>query len=215
MQLSSGLHLVAACDAHNRQLVSRRRILKYSMYTMIQALELRANRRARGCAGHWSGTPGVSDFAKYRAPRTHRERHARPHERASKTVQPTSPPPRSGKYPRRWRTYALGRPIELQRPEGRAEGGRKVRHKRSVQDSRLREPNFGYHVNASGRSTSRPFAHVPRAYPRREPDSRSMHGEHSRTSLRRHARTSIITVLYTRTTVASYSLHLSHTILSS
>ena len=36
---ASGLHLVAACDAHNRQLVSRRRILKYSMYTMIQALE--------------------------------------------------------------------------------------------------------------------------------------------------------------------------------
>ena len=67
----SGLHLVAACDAHNRQLVSRRRILKYSMYTMIQALKVRANRRARGCAGHWSGTPGVSDFAKYRAPRTH------------------------------------------------------------------------------------------------------------------------------------------------
>ena len=55
---------------------------------------------------------------------------------------------------------------------GRAAGGRKVRHKRSVQDSRLREPNFGYHVNASGRSTSRPFAHVPRAYPRRESDSR-------------------------------------------
>ena len=92
----SGLHLVAACDAHNRQLVSRRRILKYSMYTMIQALKVRANRRARGCAGHWSGTPGVSDFAKYRAPRTHRERHARAHERASKTVQPTLLPPRSG-----------------------------------------------------------------------------------------------------------------------
>jgi hypothetical protein len=93
-------------------------------------------------------------------------------ERVSKTGQPASPPPRSGKYPRRWRTYALGRPIELQRPAGRAAGGRKVRHKRSVQDSRLREPNFGYHVNASGRSTSRPFAHVPRAYPRRESDSR-------------------------------------------
>jgi len=85
-------------------------------------------------------------------------------ERVSKTGQPASPPPRSGKYPRRWRTYALGGPIAVQRPEGRAEGGRKVRHKRSVQDSRLREPNFGYHVNASGRSTSRPFAftdHVP------------------------------------------------------
>ena len=38
----SGLHLVAACDAHNRQLVSRCRILKYSMYTMIQALKVRA-----------------------------------------------------------------------------------------------------------------------------------------------------------------------------
>ena len=38
----SGLHLVAACDAHNGQLVSRRRILKYSMYTMIQALKVRA-----------------------------------------------------------------------------------------------------------------------------------------------------------------------------
>ena len=39
MPRASGLHLVAACYAHNRQLVSRSRILKYSMYTMIQALE--------------------------------------------------------------------------------------------------------------------------------------------------------------------------------
>ncbi len=70
-------------------------------------------------------------------------------------------------------------------------------------------------VHQGGASRAPLLVHVPRAYPRREPDSRSMHGEHSRTSLRRHARTSIITVLYTRTTVASYSLHLSHTILSS
>ena len=48
----SGLHLVAACDAHNRQLVSRRRILKYSMYTMIQALELRATAGQAAAAGH-------------------------------------------------------------------------------------------------------------------------------------------------------------------
>jgi hypothetical protein len=49
---SSGLHLVTACDAHNRQLVSRRRILKYSMYTMIQALELRATAGQAAAAGH-------------------------------------------------------------------------------------------------------------------------------------------------------------------
>ena len=49
---SSGLHLVTACDAHNRQLVSRRRILKYSMYTMIQALELRATAGHAAAAGH-------------------------------------------------------------------------------------------------------------------------------------------------------------------
>jgi hypothetical protein len=113
---SSGLHLVTACDAHNRQLVSRRRILKYSMYTMIQALELRANRRARGCAGHWSGTPGVSDFAKYRAPRTHRERHARAHERASKTVQPTFLPPRSGICARGKETCTHGVSVAVRRP---------------------------------------------------------------------------------------------------
>jgi hypothetical protein len=93
---ASGLHLVAACDAHNRQLVSRRRILKYSMYTMIQALEVRATAGRAAAAGRWPETPGVSDFAKYRAPRTHRERHVRAHERASKTVQPTLLPPRSG-----------------------------------------------------------------------------------------------------------------------
>ena len=49
--LSSGLHLVAVCDAHNRQLVSRRRILKYNMYTMIQALELRATAGRATAAG--------------------------------------------------------------------------------------------------------------------------------------------------------------------
>ena len=113
---ASGLHLVAACDAHNRQLVSRRRILKYSMYTMIQALKVRANRRARGCAGHWSGTPGVSDFAKYRAPRTHRERHARAHERASKTVQPTFLPPRSGICARGKETCTHGVSVAVRRP---------------------------------------------------------------------------------------------------
>ena len=95
---ASGLHLVAACDAHNRQLVSRRRILKYSIYTMIQALEVRATAGRAAAAGLRPETPGVSDFAKYRAPRTHRERHARAHERASKTVQPTLLPPRSGIY---------------------------------------------------------------------------------------------------------------------
>ena len=52
-------------------------------------------------------------------------------------------------------------------------------------------------VHQGGASRAPLLVHVPRAYPRREPDSRSMHGEHSRTSLRRHARTSIITVLYT------------------
>ena len=112
----SGLHLVAACDAHNRQLVSRCRILKYSMYTMIQALKVRANRRARGCAGHWSGMPGVSDFAKYRAPRTHRERHARAHERASKTVQPTFRPPRSGICARGKETCTHGVSVAVRRP---------------------------------------------------------------------------------------------------
>ena len=182
------------------------------------------NRRASGCRGASGSRCTVLQSSRVICTQDATEKRdhiSPPHsapgsaERVSKTGQPASPPPRSGKYPRRWRTYALGRPIELQRPEGRAAGGRKVRHKRSVQDSRLREPNFGYHVNALGRSTSRPFAHVPRAYPRRESVSRRMHGEHSRTSLRRHARTSIITVLYTRTTVASYSLHLSHTILSS
>jgi hypothetical protein len=99
---ASGLHLVAACDAHNRQLVSRRRILKYSIYTMIQALEVRATAGRSAAAGLRPETPGVSDFAKYRAPRTHRERHARAHERASKTVQPTLLPPQSG-------IYALGK----------------------------------------------------------------------------------------------------------
>ncbi len=53
MPLSSGLHLVAACDTHKRQLVSRRRILKYSMYTMIQAPELRATAGRAAAAGHW------------------------------------------------------------------------------------------------------------------------------------------------------------------
>ena len=71
MPRSSGLHLVAACDAYNRQLVSRHRILKYSMYTMIQALELRATAGRAAAAGLRPETPGVSDFAKYRAPRTH------------------------------------------------------------------------------------------------------------------------------------------------
>jgi hypothetical protein len=42
----TGLHLVCCIRCAKQQLVSRRRILKYSMYTMIQALELRAT------AGH-------------------------------------------------------------------------------------------------------------------------------------------------------------------
>ena len=131
------------------------------------------NRRASGCRGASGSRCMVLQSSRVICTQDATEKRdhiSPPHsapgsaERVSKTGQPASPPPRSGKYPRRWRTYALGRPIELQRPEGRAEGGRKVRHKRSVQDSRLREPNFGYHVNASGRSTSRPFAftdHMP------------------------------------------------------
>ena len=68
---ASGLHLVAACDAHNWQLVSRRRILKYSIYTMIQALEVRATAGRAAAAGLRPETPGVSDCEKYRTPRTH------------------------------------------------------------------------------------------------------------------------------------------------
>jgi hypothetical protein len=45
--------------------------------------------------------------------------------------------------------------------------------------------------------TPRLLVHVPRTCPRGEPGLRSVHGEHSGTSLRQHARTSIITVLYT------------------
>jgi len=48
----TGLHLVCCMRCANRQLVSRRRILKYSMYTMIQALELRATDRHAVAAGH-------------------------------------------------------------------------------------------------------------------------------------------------------------------
>ena len=69
--LSSGLHLVAACDAHNRQLVSRRRILKYSMYNMIQALELRATAGRAAAAGHRPENARCFRFRKYRAPRAH------------------------------------------------------------------------------------------------------------------------------------------------
>ena len=125
------------------------------------------NRRASGCRGASGSRCTVLQSSRVICTQDATEKRdhiSPPHsapgsaERVSKTGQPASPPPRSGKYPRRWRTYALGRPIELQRPAGRAAGGRKVRHKRSVQDSRLREPNFGYHVNALGRSTSRPFA---------------------------------------------------------
>ena len=124
------------------------------------------NRRASGCRGASGSRCTVLQSSRVICTQDATEKRdhiSPPHsapgsaERVSKTGQPASPPPRSGKYPRRWRTYALGRPIELQRPEGRAEGGRKVRHKRSVQDSRLREPNFGYHVSTLGRSTSRPF----------------------------------------------------------
>ncbi len=68
---SSGLHLVTACDAHNRQLVSRRRILKYSMYTMIQALELRATAGHAVAAGHRKENTGCYRFRKYHAPKTH------------------------------------------------------------------------------------------------------------------------------------------------
>ena len=68
---SSGLHLVAACDAYKRQLVSRRRILKYSMYTMIQALELRATAGRATAAGHLPENDRCFRLRKYRAPRTH------------------------------------------------------------------------------------------------------------------------------------------------
>ena len=154
MPRASGLHLVAACDAHNRQLVSRRRILKYSMYTMIQALQVRANRRARGCAGHWSGTPGVSDFAKYRAPRTHRERHARAHERASKTVQPTFLPPRSGICARGTKRARAASPS---RSDAQAEHGERPdkpckRWRREQTEQTFPKGssalNFAYHVRA-------------------------------------------------------------------
>ena len=68
---SSGLHLVTACDAHNRQLVSGRRILKYSMYTMIQALELRATAGHAVAAGHRKESAGCFRVRKYHAPRSH------------------------------------------------------------------------------------------------------------------------------------------------
>jgi hypothetical protein len=95
---SSGLHLVAACDAHNQQLVSRRRILKYSMYTMIQALELRATAGRAAGAGHRPENARCFRFRGGSAPRAHWRRGTTTHpphnapgpaERAS-TVQPNS-----------------------------------------------------------------------------------------------------------------------------
>jgi len=108
VQRSSGLHLVAACDAHNQQLVSRRRILKYNMYTMIQALDLRATAGRAAAAGHRPGNARCFRFREGSAPRAHWRRGTTTHpphsapgpaERAS-TVQPTILPPRSGMYPR-------------------------------------------------------------------------------------------------------------------
>ena len=94
------------------------------MYTMIQALEVRATAGRAAAAGRWPETPGVSDFAKYRAPRTHRERHARAHERASKTVQPTLLPQRSGIYARGKEHAHTASPNAGRRPSsGRWEAG--------------------------------------------------------------------------------------------
>ena len=71
MPQSSELHLVAACDTHNRQLVSRRRILKYSMYTMIQDLELRTTAGHAAAAGHWPENARCFRFHEGSAPRAH------------------------------------------------------------------------------------------------------------------------------------------------
>ena len=97
------LHAIA-----NRQLVSRRLILKYSMYTMIQALELRTTAgHARLSRGIGERVHGATDFTSVLHPgRTEkRDNDSPPHsvpgsaERAT-TVQPTLLPMHSGKYPR-------------------------------------------------------------------------------------------------------------------
>jgi len=88
----------------------------------VQHVHYDTGPRVRATAGHaaaagcWPETPGVSDFAKYRAPRTPRERHARAHDRASKTVQPTFLPPRSGICARGKETCTHGIPVAVRRP---------------------------------------------------------------------------------------------------
>ena len=202
----SGLHLVAACDAHNRQLVSRRRILKYSMYTMIQALKVRANRRARGCAGHWSGTPGVSDFAKYRAPRTHRERHARAHERASKTVQPTFRPPRSGICAR---GKERARAASPSRSDAQAEHGERPDKIVQALAHRADRANIPQGIQCTETSLTMlepSSSHVPQSDPRKELLQRCVH--HGPRTSHGHTHASVSLLYYPHTPqLRSFLLH--------
>ena len=155
--------------------------------------------------GSGQKTTGVSDFAKYRAPRTHREQHARAHERASKTVQPTILPPRSG-ICARGKACTHSVPKRRPSPKQRAVGGWRICASAGAQSRQSKHSpgdpmtlNFGYHVRALllARTTSQPSQGAPSALcvPRVSDFPRS------------HARIGITTVLSAHTIVALHPLH--------
>jgi hypothetical protein len=202
---ASGLHLVAACDAHNRQLVSRRRILKYSMYTMIQALTVRAT------AGH----AAVRGIGQERPVFQISQNIAHPGRTENGTPGPMSVLPRqfNQRSYRRVVEYMRGtRSVHTQRPQARAvaqaAGGGRLENlcKRwRTEQTEQTFPkgssalNFGYHVRALllACTTTRSSQGAPSALrvPRASGFPRS------------HTRIGITTVLSAHTTVAFHPIH--------
>ena len=205
MPRASGLHLVAACDAHNRQLVSRRRSLKYSMYTMIQALEY----------GQPPGVRLLRGVDQKRPVFQISQNIAHPGRTENGMPGPMSVLPRqfNQRSYRRVVEYMRGAgSVHTQRPQARAvaqaAGGGRLENlcKRwRTEQTEQTFPkgssalNFGYHVRALllACTTTRSSQGAPSALrvPRASDFPRS------------HARICITTVLSTHTTVALHPLH--------